>query len=351
MSLLKTFLQDLRVAHPSDLDRDELRRTQDGMLTAVINMTNSANSIVSPGLRAEAMKSIGRELDVPVYKKGSVTISNTRSCTIGGGQSDSDLVRIVWKTVAADILMVPSQYGKNHISKLFDFNRKVIEIVDAFKVEIEQDLETAFDANKSQVYNSSIVGGEFGFVGDAIQVLPTQLQFFFNYIDAINLADDFTNPNVKVIANHVVMPTVSQYINQGGGNAVNSNFQFAGKDFTFSNRVNNGAGINATGYFMPDGSIGLLTRVDADAEANHIAGDGTQWRKDTLPGLPFPVGIQYKSKCDDQSALEVSGLTHLKATMVEHYQISFDYAIVVPFNSDIATNPSSIRKFEFIPAP
>jgi hypothetical protein len=26
--------------------------------------------------------------------------------------------------------------------------------------------------------------------------------------------------------------------------------------------------------------------------------------EETLPGLSFPVGIQYKSKCDDQSALK-----------------------------------------------
>jgi len=101
---------------------------------------------------------------------------------------------------------------------------------------------------------------------------------------------------------------------------------------------------------MPDGSVGFLTRVDVDARMNHVAGDGTEWMEETLPGLPFPVGIQYKSKCDDQSALETAGLTHLKATLVEHWQISFDYAIIVPYNSDITTKPSSIRKFEFVPA-
>ncbi len=349
MSLATTFLQDIRVKYPSNLDRDELRITQTGLLFAVMEMTNSASSIVSPDLIAEAEISQGRNLDVPVMQKGNITISNVRSCTIGGGQSESDLVRIIWKTVVADILMVPSQYEKNQIKKEFDFNKKLRETVEAFMIEIENDLDGAFDANKSQVYGSTIVGSKYTLIGDAIQVEPSETDFFFNDLDAINLADDFYESTMRIIANHTVMPIVSKYINQGESNSANTAFQFAGKNFTFSNRIANGVGVLGTGYFMPDGSVGLLTRVDVDARLGHEASDGTEWMEETLPGLPFPVGIQYKSKCDDQSALEVAGLTHLKSTLVEHWQISFDYAIVVPYNSDITTKPSSIRKFEFVP--
>jgi hypothetical protein len=245
-------------------------------------------------------------------------------------------------------MMVPSQYEKNEIKYLFDLNKKIRETVEAFLVEIENDLDTAFDANKSQVYGSTIVGTKYPLVGSAIQVAPANLDFFFNDLSAINFADDFNDSTIRVIANHTVMPVVSKFINQGAGNDENQQFQFAGKNFTFSNRITNGAGKLATGYFMPDGSVGLLTRVDVDARLNHSATDGTEWMEETLPGLPFPVGIQYKSKCDDKSALEVAGLAHLVATKVEHWQISFDVAILTPFNSDLATKPNSIRKFEFI---
>jgi len=349
MSLVKTYLQDIRANYPSNLDRDELRQTQTGLVTAVLAMTNSASSIVSPDLIAQAETSQGRNLDVPVMTKGNITIKNVRSCTIGGDQSESDLVRVVWKTVVADVLMVPSQYEKNQIKYQFDLNKKIKETVEAFLVEIENDLDTAFDANKSQVYGSSIVGTKYPLVGSAIRVAPANLDFFFNDLEAINFADDFNDPTIRVIANHTVMPTVTKYINQGAGNNQNLQFQFAGKNFTFSNRISNGAGVLATGYFMPDGSVGMLTRVDVDARLGHKASDGTEWMEETLPGLPFPVGIQYKSKCDDKSALEVAGLAHLTATMVEHWQISFDFAIITPYNSDLATKPNSIRKFEFIP--
>lgn len=349
MSLVKTYLQDIRANYPSNNDRDELRITQNGLLTAVLEMTNSASSVLSPDLRAKAEKSQGLNLDIPVLKKGNITISNVRSCTIAGGQTESDMVRVVWKTVVADIMMVPSQYEKNIISYQFDLAKKIREIVEAFKIEIENDLDTAFDTNKTQVYGSTIVGTSYTLTGGAIQVPVAKQDFFFNDITAINFADDFYDPTVRIVASHTVMPVVSKFINQGNGNSANTSFQFAGKNFTFSNRVTVGAGKLATGYFLPDGSVGLLTRVDVDAMLGSKATDGTEWMEETLPDLPFPVGIQYKSKCDDKSALETAGLAHLKATKVEHWQISFDYGIIVPYNSDNTTKPSAIRKFEFVP--
>ena len=350
MPLIKTVLQDIRASYPSNLDRDELRRTQTGLLTAVMEMTDSPNSIVSPDLKQKAVDSEGRNLDVPVLKKGNVTIKNVRSCTIAGGDSESDLVRVTWKSVVADILMIPERYEKNQIGYQTDFQKKVADVVEAFKVEMENDLDTAFDTNKSQVYGSSIVAG-YGLTGGAIQVEPTEVEFFFNDLDAINFADDFYEPTIRVIGNHTLMPHVRKYINQGAGNATNTAFQFAGKDFLFSNRITNGAGVRATGYFMPEGSVGLLTRVDTASRMGLNAGDGTQWFEDLLPGLPFPVGIQYKSKCDDRSALETAGTAYLEATLVEHIQVSFDFAIIVPYNTDLTTKPSSIRKFEFVPTP
>lgn len=348
MSLVATYLQDIRTSYPSNLDRDETRVTMLGLMEGVLQMTNSANSIVSQDLIQKAESSQGRNLDVPVMQKGNVTISNVRSCTVSCGQSESDLVRITWKTLKADICMVPSQYEKNEIKYLFDLNFKIKQVVEAFGIEIENDLDSAFDANKSQVYNSTLVGTKYTVVGDAIRVTASQTDFFFNDLNSINLSDDFWDINVKIMANPTVMPIVEKYINQGGGNSVNTNFQFFGKDFTFSNRVTNGVGVLGTAYCMPDGSIGMLTRVDVDSRLNHKATTGTEWLQETLPGLPFPVGIKYDSQCSDQSALEVSGLAHLTATLVEHYQISFDFAIIVPYNSDLTTKPSSIRKFEFV---
>tara|TARA_R110000851_G_scaffold108617_1_gene230037 strand:- start:21079 stop:22134 length:1056 start_codon:yes stop_codon:yes gene_type:complete len=349
MSLIATYLQDIRVSHPSNLDKNELRTTRVGLLEMALNQTSGSNSLLSPDLQSKAVESEGRNLDVPVMTKGSITIENTRSCTVGGGESDSALVRVVWKTVRVDIAMVKAQYAKNDVKYLYDLNKKIRESVEALNVEMESDLETALDASKSQVYGSTIVTSKYAVVANTIRATESQLDFFFNDLDAINFADDFYNDEVYVVGNHTIMPYVSKFVNQGGNNDENQSFQFAGKNFTFTNRITNGSGVNATGYFMPDGSIAMLSRVAIDARMGHKATDGTEWSEERIPGLPFPVGVMYKSSCSDQKALNGAGLEHLEATMVEHWQMSYDYAIVVPYNSDLATQASAIRKFEFIP--
>ena len=349
MSLEKTLLQNIRVSYPSRLDQYANRVVETGLLTAVLEMNNSVRSIVSPDLRSKAETSLSqsRTIEIPVLKKGNVTIKNTRSCDVQCGENESDMVTLVWKTVVADVCMVPSQYGNNEISKQADFARKIEDTVEAFRLEVEGDLETAIDTNKSQVYSSSIVGDKYALTGDAIQVQQAQQQFFFGDLQAINFADNYTG-GIKVVANHSLMPIVDQYVNQGVSNDTNTAYQFPGKDFRFTNGINNGATANTTGYFMPDGVIGLLTRTDRDAQMKHVSTKGTKWFEDRLPGLPFAVGIKYDSECSDQSALVNNNLTHLTATLIEHWQISFDYAIVVPYNSDLATEASPIRKFEFV---
>jgi hypothetical protein len=101
---------------------------------------------------------------------------------------------------------------------------------------------------------------------------------------------------------------------------------------------------------MPIGTLGLLTRVDVDAQLQNKATDGTEWGTIQIDGIPFEIGYMYKSQCSDQSALNGTGLEHLKATMVEKWQFSVDYALVTPYNSDPATLSSAIKKVEFLDA-
>ena len=349
MSIAATYLQDLRVMYPSQLDRDELRITQTGLVTTGLEMTASPSSIISGDLREKALNSEGRTLSVPVMTKNDVTIKNVRSCVISADESDSAFVNIVWQTLVADIQMTPQQYKKNEIRYMEDLNKKIREMVEKFLTTMEQVIDTTLDANKTQVYGSTIVGDEFALAGGAIQVPVADQEHFFNYIDPINYADDFYNTEVYVVGSHALMAPVNKFINQGAGNDENQAYQFAGKSFRFSNRVVNGATKKSTFYFMPNGTLGLLTRVDGDARDNAIATDGTQWFEDTLPGLPFTVGIRYKSKCSDESGLNAdSQLGHLTATLKEEWQVSFDFAVITPYNSDAVNNAGAIRKVEFV---
>lgn len=349
MGLEKTLLQNIRVNYPSGLDQYENRVVETGLLTSVLEMNNSVRSIISPDFRDKAENgfSQSRVIQVPVMGKKNVTLTSARTCAVTCGENDSDMVTVVWKTLVANVCQVTSQFVNNEIGKQADLARKLDDVSEAMRLAVEGDIETALDTNKSKVYGSSIVSDKYALTNDALQVSAAQQQFFFGDLPAINYADNYT-ASLKIIGNHSLMPTVDQYVNQGAGNETNTSYQFPGRDFRFTNGINNGAGVKTTGYFMPDGVIGLLTRTDVDAKLNHESTSGTKWFEDRIPGLPFGVGIKYDSNCSDQSAIASNNLSHLSATLIEHWQISFDYAVVVPYNSDLTNNPSPIRKFEFV---
>ena len=351
MSLLETYLQDIRAKYPSMLDRDELRLIAFGLVDTAFAHTASPQSILSEDVKQKAKRSVGRLLAIPVITNNGITIGNTRSCTITDYENDSALVNVVFSTLTADITMVPAQYAKNEIAYIQDFARKIIDVKEGMLQVIEDAIFALLDANKTVVFASTLVGvgAKYPLVADTLQVAFADQEFFFNDIRAIQAAGEF-RPALHFIDGSVnLMPTVEQFINQGKGNSTNQEFQFADKVFRFSNGVVDGAGVRSTGFFMPNGTIGIMTRVDLDAMNNSKSTNGTEWSTTVLDGMPFEIGVQFKSDCSDESALNTTGQEHLDATLKEFWQFSVDFALLTPFIDDPATEEGSIKKFEFLP--
>lgn len=352
MSLFATYKQELRANYPNPLDRQEWRGTQLGLLRAAQASSVHPETILSPDVKEKAENSEGRVFKIPVTKDtGDVAITNVRTCTIGDLDSDSDLVSVTWLTMVANLHMIKEQYRKNEISYLADFDKKLRRIERSIGKALETNIYTKLDTDKSSVYGSTLVGvlangAKYALTGDAIQVAANQRELFFNDLDAIQMADDFDLMEHLVIGSVNLMPSVRHYINQGQGNDENLSYQFGDKNFLFSNRVVDGAGKLATGFAMPNGSIGLIPRINADALSGNKTTDGTEWSTERLDRLGMDVGVMYKSSCEDLSA--VQGLEHLSATTVERWQISLDTAIITPYNSAPTTNAGGIKKFEFV---
>lgn len=345
MSLLKTYLQEIRAKIPNPVERNEWRFTKYGLLEAAREMTKSPNSIITTELKEKAMKSEGRILNIPVMKYGAVTVSSVRSCNIGTLENETDMVTISWVTLVADISMMKSQYHKNEVSYLEDLNRKVRLVDDAFAKATEQLIYTKLDTEKSQVNNSPYVGTTYPQVANTLQVAANQQEYFFNDLEVVMEGDDFYSMPFKVLGSTTLKSQVKHWGQQGQQNDENLTYQFDGYDFRFSNSVAIGAGKRATGFVMKDGDLGIMTRIGIDSQMKNEAGDGTKWDTVFLPKFGFEVGEMYKSKCDDVSS--ITGLEHLTATMVEQWQLSVDVALVTPWNSDPTTKSGSIKKFEF----
>ncbi|HET8839742.1 MAG TPA: hypothetical protein VFM82_12200 [Flavobacteriaceae bacterium] len=354
MSLFATYLQELRANYPNPLDRQEWRGTQLGLLRAAQASSVHPESILSPEVKEQAENSEGRVFKIPVMKDtGDATITNVRSCTIGDMDSESGLVSVTWLTLVANLHMIPEQYRKNAIGYLTDFDKKLRRIERTIGKAIENNIYTKLDTDKSAVYGSTLVGdtatgAKYQLTGNAIQVAANQRELFFNDVDAIQMADDFDLSDNLVVGSTNLLPSVRHYINQGQANDENLSYQFNGMDFTFSNRVVDGAGKLATGFAMPHGSIGLMERLNADALSGNTTTDGTEWSVERLERLGLNVGVMYRSTCADLS--NVQGLEHLTASKVERWQMSLDVALVTPYNSDTVNNAGGIKKFEFTTA-
>lgn len=346
--LLDTYLQEIRAVYPSNFDRNEWRFTQSGLLTAVKEMTDSPLSLVTDDLRQKALLSEGRDLKIPVIKQGELTIKNQRSCVIGDYENESALVAVNWTTLVVDISMVKAQYVKNEITYLQDLNKKLMLVKEAFTKAIEQAIYARLELAKSTTYNSSLVGvgAKYPLVGDALQVAIADQELFFNDLEVIMEEDDFSSPLLYVLGSTPLQSPVRHWANQGKSNDENLQYQFSGKSFRFSNRIPTGAGNRASGFFMIDGSIAMITRNSIDSTVGSVAGDGTRWETVMLDGFPFEIGVMHKSSCSDQSELNGTGMEHLTATMVEKWQFSLDFGLVTPYQSD-PLRPQPIKKFEF----
>ena len=346
--LLATYQQEIRGIYPSGFDNFEWRYTRNGILTRILDMTNSPFSIINEDIRQKALMSEGRALKIPVIKQKELTIKNQRSCTIGSFENETALINVDWTTLVVDISMVKAQYAKNEITYLQDLNKKLLMVKQAFIKAIETAIYARLELAKSTTYNSSLVGTgkKYPLVGDAMQVSIANQELFFNDLDVILQEDDFDTDNIYVLGSTTLRSFVTHWINQGSGNDENLSYQFAGKSFGFSNRIPAGTGNLASGFTLIDGAMGIITRNNIDAVMGNKAGDGTTWEIAYLEGFPFPVGVMHKSECSDQSELNGTGMEHLKATMVEKWQFSLDFGLVTPYQSD-PTRPSPIKKFEF----
>ena len=349
MSLINTYKLEIRAKIPNPVERDEWRFTRYGLLTSAKEMTASPNSIITSELKEKAKASEGRDLKIPVFKIGDVTVKSTRSCAISDLENTTELVTVNWVTLVADISMKKAEHHKNEVSYLEDLNRKLLRVDNAFAKAVEQLIYTKLDTEKSEVYTSPLVGatGDYALVGNTVEVPANKQEYFFNDLEAIMEGDDFYSMPFKVLGSTTLKPAVKHYGEQGQANDENLAYQFDGYDFRFSNHVVIGAGNKATGFAMTDGTLGIMTRINIDAVMKNKAGDGTEWGTTFMDRLGFEVGTMYKSKCDDISGQ--AGLEHLTASMVENWQFSFDVAIMTPYNSDSATKPSVIKKFVFLP--
>ena len=204
---------------------------------------------------------------------------------------------------------------------------------------------TSLNTNKNQVDLDTL--GKYQYASNVLQVPKASEDTFYSDLEILLMSGDMNEDGapINVVGNPYVASKIKYLGQQGGGNYANLAYQFDGKDFYFTNQLSNGAGANGTMYFMPKGSIGLLTRQEPDALMSSKSTDGNEW--EVIPNLPIlnmPADSYYYSKAVDQSA-ERSDLTR---ALTEYFSYTVEMAIVTKYNSSLSTIANVINKAEIL---
>lgn len=329
----------------SNLDKNEFRRSQYGILSMFLNQSNAADGILTPALRAAALESIGRTLETPVFDFQNVTLGNTRSITIADSENDSRMVTFTFATVSWGFTIVPSLFKNNEIAMQQDFNTKYIKYLHKVLELLDGAGVTALENAKTQVLGDDL-GGEYSLTSNVLRVPLAKQGQVIGDLGILQKGNDYYGQD-RIGGNLGLESLIrNNLLEKGMFQDSDKSYQWLDKEFTFSNRVANAADTKATGFHVSGNQLGLLFRLDREALANRTMKDGTKWRNTILAGAGIPVGTyEYQGK-GDYSAIAGAASADMTAAYKEFYGWSFDYVFVTPHNSDAANIPSPVIKFE-----
>ena len=335
MTLVNTRLYSLVAGYEGKLDRNENRISTKGLLVAAQQGGQSMASILPTNIQDLAQRSFNRTMNVPVMDKFETTLLTGRPVAISTTTGTSAMSAVSFTTTGFNITLNPAYYENNFITAQDDFNKQLSAGVEKVERHIEDLIVTGLDANLNQQYASTLAETDYGVSSNVIQVTKAQKFLFIEDMATILEENDFTSNDMIVVAKTGYKSTVMYVDNQGEYNSVNEAYQLSGKNFYFSNRIAGGGGL-AEIYFMPQGTIGLITRNDFDSQARRKTSDGKSWDIVMLGenGLMFDV-YSYEA-AEDLNAVDASTTGNTR-TKVEKYSFALDVAIVLPYNSNAGT--------------
>ena len=351
MSLVVTLMQDLRSKYTDKFDKYELKESRYGALRFF--QDEAANRpILDEETVNNIRQSFNREVVVPVLDFESVTVSASyvRTCAIVDSENTSSLVTLTFTTYGWGFSMTPSMYGENNISYQRDFTRKM----DKYLIEYASVLDTACVAQMETDKNilwTNVAPAFYAQTASALQVPQAEKNDVFNQIDSIMATMDFYDNN-HIVGSTSLMPMVRRQQAQGESNSVNEEFQFnllGGYRFWPTNRIANGAGVEATFYSVNAGSTGIWNRNDPDSRmGDSIGGDFKQWKEVGMPLVNQTMGSFYQQDCADRSGIAGAASTGLTRARVEGFEFSTDVVTLTTYNSDPANIYGPVVKYEIL---
>ena len=341
MSLLNTRMTNLRAKSPR-LSDWTLLPSRYGALDAALNGNREPDSIVSQEMLTKIAGAVGRTIEIPVFDKQTVTISNTRSVTITDSENDSALVTVTLTTYAWGFTIAPALFMNNEVAMQEDFNRKFNKYAYAFLDALDTSVISALDTNRTQVFNDLL--GIYSNTGNAVDVPSANRKEIFGDLNALQLANDISGPYV-VIGNAGIQSLLGKLAELGIYNSENKTIQYADKDLRFTNNITNATGYIGTGYCLPTNALGMVFRHEREALLGTKLDDGTMWDMTNFPGTDIPLDVYFYKSVGDYNAMAGSATADWTRGAKEHWGFAIEAAVITPHITNLTTDESPIMKF------
>ena len=333
-------------SYPSDIDRQALRPRNYGLIDLAIkgrgllnqvNISMIENSWGAPAIKIPAMESMA-----------GAASATSMTCSFLTNEGVAKYVTATILSGSYGFQISPNlvkQTGVNY-SVAKDTMYKVSQTEQKLANLLESQIYTIVNAAVASTSNSSYVGAGnlFPFVGNALQVLQADQNFFFNYLDSIYQADDFDGMDFDVIGDANLAAIINRWGNQGGANNTNTAFQFGGKDFSYSRAITTSAATQSTGFALRKDSLGMYSLVSPQAKAADTDGI-ISWDTYESPLLGITLETMHKKACSDQSA--ATGFALDTNALLEQWMFGYNVVILTPSLNTAETN-NGIKKFDFL---
>lgn len=345
MSVLNTHMDEYVLSVPG-FDKNTNRTSIYGAAVAFKNGKNEASSIITPELEKLAAKSIGSELNIPVFDSEDITIGNSRSLVIADAENTSQKFLVTFTTLSFGFTQVPTLFHNNHIGKQKDWERKYSKRSNALAAKIDELCITALGTNKTQVIADPL---DYATTANVIQVPLAKRPNMIGDLTPIMMSNDYFG-QYKIIGNGGLMAHMNTMKEHTTYNDKNQMIQWGDKHFAYTSRITNPVGSYGSGFIVDEGNIGLLFRHDREALYRTVMQDGTEWGIETDPLLGIPLDTYFYESKGDFSAIAGAASADMTVSYKQHFGFAIDVATVVAYNDDLATNANPIAQFTMLNA-
>lgn len=321
------------------LDSMENRAREYGAFDMAMAMTNAPDSPITAETAANAARSAGRDIKIPVLKKLALSASNSRSCTASDNDGVSDLVSVSWTTLSQSFTIIRNRMNNNFITTQQEFNHKMNAVRQAILAGADALVLTALSTNKNQVFNDQL---NYQKSSDTINATWKQREFLLGDLHTMMHANDFGAGMFHVVGNGGIEATMRHLGEHALYNDVNKAIELNGMNFHFDRGLTNGTGKYGTLYAVQSGSLAVLFRFTRPQVAGDRSGSH-QFGITYMPGFGN-IGYHYNESVGDYHSKQASGIDDMTCDVLESYIFDVDMAVVPAYNSALSTYPSPIIK-------